>query len=147
MGILFGLNSWKEDVEALIRHGKLLEKEYGVPPYIIGLPRFRKAQLTEEVHRFIVPVSDEEYKCACRMYKEEFPQAMLFINTREELELNLDICSANDLFTIDCGTYPGAYLSPSVFRQEIEQFHTYQYDREAALQKIIEKGFTPLFGW
>jgi len=147
-GVLFGLNNWSEDVEALIQHGKSLEKQYGISPYIIGLPRFKDAHsIDEEVREHITLVSDDEYKLACKMYKNNFPKTMLFINTREKLELNLDVCSENDLFTINCGTYPGAYINPEIIEQGNEQFHTHQYNREIVLQEIRKKRFTPLFDW
>lgn len=147
MGILFGLNNWHEDVMALVEHGKILEQEYGISPYIIGLPRFKKANSVVDIDNYILPVNDEEYMQACKMYKENFPKTMLFINTREKLDFNLNFCGDNDLFTIDCGTSPGAYLYPSIVKNGIEQFHTYQYNREVAIRKIKEKGFTPIFDW
>ncbi len=146
LGVLFGLNDWKYDVDALIQHGKKLEKQYGFPPYIIGLPRFKKAH-SVSLNGLLNTVSDDEFKLICKTYKQSFPTSMLFFNTRENLKLNIDCCNENDLFTIDCGTFPGAFIDYNVIKKGYEQFHTYYYDRKKILKKLEENDKNPIFEW
>jgi len=146
MGILFGLNDWKEDVQALVNHGNILKQKYDIPPYIIGVPRIKRAN-SVHIEKDMKFVSDKEFLQAISTYKREFPETMIFFNTREEFELNIKACSENDLFTVDCGTYPRAFLKPDVLQNDTEQFHTYQYDRNESVIKLKEVGFNPRFVW
>ena len=144
--MLFGLYDWEQDVNAVIQHGKKLEKQYGSQPYIIGLPRFKKAN-SGLLNGELTIISDEEYINICKIYKHAFPKSMLFINTREKFDLNVKFCNENDLFTIDCGTYPGAFLNPNLIKDGFEQFHTQFYNRKYIINKFEENNINPRFEW
>ncbi len=146
MGILFGLSDWNADVNSLINHGKKLTEDFGVSPYIIGIPRIKRANCVILNDNFI-NVSDEDLSIAINKYKEAFPEAMIFYNTREDFEFNIQNIKNNDLFTIDCGTYPGYYLNPSIVEKDTEQFHTIQYERLEILQRLKEIGVNLRYDW
>jgi len=146
MGVMLGLNDWKYDVEHLIQHGRELIKQYGIDPFIIGLPRYKKAHsvtLNGEINK----ISDQDFRKICKLYKEAFPNSMLFFNTRENLNLNLECCHSGDLFTIDCGTFPGAFLNPEYIENGNEQFHTHVYDRVTTITVLRDKNIIPLYEW
>lgn len=146
-GVLFGLGNWLHDCLMLIAHGLYLKKEYGIDPYIMGIPRLKHAMglKTEKSHWII---DDRNYEFVCSLYKLVFPETMLFINTREKFEENLHLISGGgDLFTIDCGTFPGAHLKPQLIVNGFEQFHTQHYEREKIVQSLTSKGFIPEFNW
>lgn len=146
MGILFGLSKWQEDVNALIKHGRKLTQKYNVSPYIIGVPRIKRANCVIIDNKF-EQVTDENLKIAIEKYNEAFPEAMIFFNTRENFEFNVETCKENDLFTIDCGTYPGAYLNPSILKNDTEQFHTFQYNRGEVIKQLRNNGFKIQYEW
>lgn len=146
MGILFGLSDWKEDVSALIGHGKELLNKYNISPYIIGVPRLRPAH-SVVFNGKIIKLLDKEFINALKMYKNAFPETMLFLNTRESFDLNLKICNENDLFTINCGTYPGAFLNDEPIKNGIEQFSTHIYNRNNVLKEFKSNSITPKFDW
>ncbi len=146
MGVLFGLADWKKDVSTLIEHGKKLLEKYKISPYIIGVPRLRPAHSVIFNGR-VLKLTDEEFTAATKMYKVAFPKTMLFLNTRESLDLNLKICNNNDLFTIDCGTYPGAFLNHKSIVNGIEQFSTHIYNRDIVLKKFESNKISSNFDW
>jgi len=146
MGVLFGLSDWKEDVDALIEHGRKLIGKYNISPYIIGVPRLRPAHSVIFNGR-IVKLTDKEYTAATKMYKTAFPETMLFLNTRESFDLNLKICNNNDLFTIDCGTYPGTFINDEPIKDGIEQFSTNIYCKDSVLSELTANKIISKFEW
>ncbi|MBM4056044.1 MAG: radical SAM protein [Planctomycetes bacterium] len=146
LGVLFGLNYWKDEVIALINHANYLFRKYNQKPYIIGIPRIKQAH-SVTLNGHLKPMQDNEFIEACNMYKQAFPDTMLFFNTRESFELNVKCCSNNDLFTIDCGTYPRAFLEPNLIKNGIEQFQTHRYARECTIKKLKQNNINPKFDW
>ena len=143
--VLFGLSDWVEDVISLIAHGLYLRETYGVEPYIIGNPRLKHAMgLSVENSKYAI--DDENYIFVNYLFKLVFSETKLFINTREEIDINLELIKGGgDLFTIDCGTFPGAYLNSELVKNGQEQFHTSYYNRDKTLSLLQEKGYTVHF--
>jgi len=143
--VLFGLSDWVEDVINLIAHGLYIRKTYGIEPYIIGNPRLKHAMgLSVENSKFII--DDENYIFVNYLFKLIFPKTKLFINTREEIDINLELIKGGgDFFTIDCGTFPGAYLNSEFVKNGQEQFHTSYYNREKTIALLKEKGYRITF--
>jgi 2-iminoacetate synthase len=146
-GVLFGLGNWVHDVLMLIAHGLYLRKQYGIDPYIMGIPRLKQA-MGLKIERSPWIIDDNDFEFVCYLFKLVFPNTKLFINTRENFEENYKLISGGgDLFTIDCGTFPGAYLNPKLVVEGFEQFHTQYYNRDTALTALKDKGFKPEFSW
>jgi len=143
--ILFGLSNWVEDVINLIAHGLYIRKTYGIEPYIIGNPRLKYAMgLSVENSKFII--DDENYIFVNYLFKLIFSETKLFINTRERIDINLELIKGGgDFFTIDCGTFPGAYLNAELIKNGQEQFHTAYYNREKTIALLQENGYKIIF--
>jgi 2-iminoacetate synthase len=143
--VLFGLSNWIEDVINLIAHGMYIRKTYGIEPYIIGNPRLKYAMgLSVENSKHII--DDENYIFINYLFKLIFPDTKLFINTREKIDINLELIKGGgDFFTIDCGTFPGAYLNAELVKNGQEQFHTSYYNREKTITILREKGYKIIF--
>jgi 2-iminoacetate synthase len=143
--VLFGLSDWIEDVISLIAHGLYLRKTYGIEPYIIGNPRLKHAMgLSVENSKYII--DDENYIFVNYLFKLIFPETKLFINTRENIDVNLELIKGGgDFFTIDCGTFPGAYLNYELVRNGQEQFHTSYYNREQTIKRLTKNGYKIVF--
>jgi len=143
--VLFGLSDWGEDVLNLIAHGLYIRKNYGVEPYIIGNPRLKYAMgLNVENSKLII--DDENYIFVNYLYKLIFPETKLFINTRETMEMNLELIKGGgDFFTIDCGTFPGVYLNSELVKNGQEQFHTSYYNREKTIALLQKEGYKVIF--
>ncbi len=146
MGILFGLNDLEEDTDALMMHAKYLTQKSGFEPYIFGVPRVKRANSVVIDEKYSL-VDDISFGKAIKKYKDNFPNTMIFYNTRESFELNMELCQNSDLFTIDCGTYPGAYLHPKILDNDTEQFHTIPYERERIIEEMNKNNIQPIFEW
>jgi len=143
--VLFGLSDWVEDVINLIAHGLYIRKTYAIEPYIIGNPRLKRAMgLSVENSKYMI--DDENYIFVNYLFKLIFPETKLFINTRENIDINLKLIQGGgDFFTIDCGTFPGAYLNYELIKNGQEQFRTSYYDREQTIKLLQEKGYKIVF--
>ncbi len=139
MGVLFGLSEWEYDVLALILHGRYLEETYGVTPDAIGVPRFKYASgapLTKAPY----PVSDDELRLAVAIYRLAFPHSQIFLNTREKLNLILQLLDGGGSeMNIACAVYPGGYTEPTHDRQ----FDFFSYPTDKTLSILREKGYQP----
>ncbi len=143
--VLFGLSNWIDDLVSLITHGLYLRKTYGVEPYIIGNPRLKHAMgLSVENSKYII--DDDNYIFINYFLKLVFPQTRLFINTREQIDINLQLINGGgDFFTIDCGTFPGAYLNYELIKDGQEQFHTFNYNRKNTINLLQRAGYKIIF--
>lgn len=147
MGVLLGLSSWKEDVLALMNHGLELEEEYGLSPYILGVPRMKQS-MKFNANNIIHKVNELEYEFILNLYRSIFPKAKLFLNTREDYNTNIkNMYIGGDLFTIDCATFPGAYLNQNDIKNGQMQFKTDFYPRNLIIKDLEERGFKLNFKW
>ncbi len=139
IGTLFGLASWEFDVLALISHGKYLEETYGVTIDAIGVPRFKPAP-GAPMQEPPWPVSDDNLKLAVALYRLAFPRSHVFLNTREKLNLMLDLLAGGGSeMNIACAVFPGGYTEPKRERQ----FEHYSYPTDKTLSVLKERGYHP----
>lgn len=147
LGVLLGLSPWIEDVALLIAHGIYLRNTYGYSPYITGIPKLASAMGLKESSWKNIP-SDEELILISHIYKAIFPDTKLFVNQRQEFEINLEIVKGGgDLYTVDFATFPGAYLNNGVIDANIEQFKTLDYSREQTINRLKNFGIYAKFNW
>jgi 2-iminoacetate synthase len=143
LGALLGLYDWRYDALATIEHGSYLRRAYGLEPHAIGVPRLKPARgvlASQRPSRFTV--SDEDYRLILSLYHLAFPCSRLFLNTRENYEMNISMVSAGDLFTVDCDTFPGGYLR----HDRPGQFSTHGFpDRREVARVLAERGLESLY--
>ena len=136
IGVLFGLGRLDFDMLALISHGMYLQETYGITIDALGLPRFKPAQGTP-MQVAPSPVSDDELKLAVALYRLAFPHSHLFLNTREKLNLLLELLDGGGSeMNIACAVYPGGYTEPKSERQ----FEHYSYPTDKTVKLIEERG-------
>ncbi|PIR05743.1 hypothetical protein COV56_01235 [Candidatus Kuenenbacteria bacterium CG11_big_fil_rev_8_21_14_0_20_37_9] len=66
---------WKYEILALCTHGKYLEEQYGIPPFVIGTPRWRYAEgcaIKNEPYDY----PDDAWLLAAAIYKLVFPNSL-----------------------------------------------------------------------
>jgi 2-iminoacetate synthase len=147
MGILLGLSPWKEDVLSLFKHAISLEEKYGISPYIFGVPRIKQS-MSFDSEKIVTNISNLEYSFILNLYRSMFPNTKLFLNTREEYEVNKElIFTGGDLFTIDCATFPGAYLKQEYIINKQMQFKTDYYDRKRVSKDLEKNGYELVYEW
>ncbi len=146
MAVLYGLNDWKQDFVSLMNHALYLSENYGISPYIFGAPRI-KHTMKVDLKKFPYAVTDDEMTYILHLYRILFPETMIFFNTREEYEFNAkNIIVGGDLFTIDCATFPGAYLKESLLEKDIRQFKTFLYSRNT-ISDELKQDYILKYSW
>ena len=142
MGILFGLYDWEYEVLSLLRHAQWLEEVYGVPPRVFGIPRLKKAR-GAPMEGPLYRVTNKLYRLAVAVYRLVFPTTHTYMNTREDLDLILDLLKAGGTdVNSEASTVPGGYT-----RQFMngEQFFHYSYSSEEIFDILRQNSFDPCF--
>ena len=110
VGILFGLYDWKYEILALLQHIKHLEKEFGVGPHTISVPRIEPALGSDVSYHPPYLVSDDDFKRIIAILRLAVPYTGIILSTREDqktrrtaLELGISQISAGSR------TNPGGY--------------------------------------
>ena len=85
LGVLFGLFDWKFEVLALISHAEYLERNGGVGPHTISVPRLCEAPTVNYTPEY--PVSDEDFLKLIAIIRLAVPYTGMIISTRETAEL------------------------------------------------------------
>jgi 2-iminoacetate synthase len=139
LGVLFGLGPWEFEVLSLIAHGKYLETTSGHPIDVIGIPRFKPAE-GAPMQAPPYPVSDDDLRLAVALNRLAFPYTNVFLNTREKLNLVLDLLEGGGSeMNMACAIYPGGYTEHS----DARQFEHYSFPTERTLEMLIGKGYSP----
>jgi 2-iminoacetate synthase len=81
-GVLFGLYDYKFEVLAMLMHAQSLERDFGVGPHTISVPRLRPA-LGMDLSRFPHLVPDEDFAAAVAVLRLAVPYTGLILSTRE----------------------------------------------------------------
>ena len=136
LGVLLGINDWREDVYDILKHAFTLKNEYGKAPHIFGIPRVKYNVRQNTVNTKYL-VNDKDFIFIANLYRFFFPSTKLFLNTREDILLNEELLTVGgDIFTIDCGTFPGFYIHPNSLIDNIGQFKTFQYNKDSVLNIV-----------
>ncbi|MFH1223525.1 MAG: [FeFe] hydrogenase H-cluster radical SAM maturase HydG [Pseudomonadota bacterium] len=86
IGILFGLYDWKYEILALLQHIKHLEKEFGIGPHTISVPRIEPACGSDLSYNPPYPVSDDDFKKIIAVLRLAVPYTGIILSTRENKE-------------------------------------------------------------
>ncbi|MBU0951658.1 MAG: [FeFe] hydrogenase H-cluster radical SAM maturase HydG [Elusimicrobia bacterium] len=85
LGVLFGLYDWRFEVLGLISHSKYLDKQYGVGPHTISVPRFRPAPGVTYKPEY--KVSDNDFLKLIAILRLAVPYTGMIISTRESAQI------------------------------------------------------------
>lgn len=90
MGVLYGLYDYKYETIALMMNAEHLEKEYGVGPHTISVPRLRAAEGVS-MDNFPHLVSDEEFKKIVAIIRLAVPYTGMILSTREAPDFRAEV--------------------------------------------------------
>lgn len=143
LGILFGLNDYKFEVLALLKHVEHLENRFGVGPHTISVPRLRPAlgwALKEVPHE----VNDTDFKKIVAIFRLSVPYTGIILSTREAdkmrdelLELGVSQISAGSK------TNPGGYGDDDDCADQFKISDSRTLNE--MMNTICEKGYIPSF--
>jgi 2-iminoacetate synthase len=110
IGALFGLYDWRFEVLGLVAHAAELEKQFGVGPHTVSVPRITPASGSQLSTNSEYLVSDEDFKKLVAVIRLALPYPGLIITCREKPALKKEIiqlgCTQTDASTkIGIGAY------------------------------------------
>ncbi len=143
VGILFGLYDHRYEVLALMAHIEHLEKNFGMGPHTISVPRLEPAEGAPLAARPPYPVSDDEFKKIIAVMRLSVPYTGLILSTRETPEIR---AASFDLGVsqISAGsrTNPGGYSEDGA----CEQFSLGDHrSLDEVVRDIVAHGYLPSF--
>lgn len=147
LGALFGLYDYKFDVLGLLFHALQLEKDCGVGPHTISIPRLEPAFNAPAAIKPPHPVSDHDFKKLVAILRMAVPYTGMILTTRENAELRSEVF-AYGVSQISAGsrTNPGGYSDTTSDRFRAAQFNlgdTRTLDE--VILDITERGHIPSF--
>ncbi|NPV70219.1 MAG: [FeFe] hydrogenase H-cluster radical SAM maturase HydG [Firmicutes bacterium] len=105
LGVLFGLSDYRFEVLGLLEHAAHLEKEFGVGPHTISVPRLRPA-LGVDASEFPCIVGDDEFRRIVAVLRLAVPYTGMILSTREKPEFR-DQVIATGISQISAGSCTG----------------------------------------
>ncbi len=110
IGVLFGLCDWRFEVLAMMQHIRYLEREYGVGPHTISVPRLEPAVGSEMAVSPPRPVDDVDFRKIVAILRLAVPYTGIIMSTRETPNIRRE-SFALGVSQISAGsrTNPGGY--------------------------------------
>ncbi|MEW6535177.1 MAG: [FeFe] hydrogenase H-cluster radical SAM maturase HydG [Candidatus Auribacterota bacterium] len=149
IGVLFGLCDYKFEVVALRSHIRHLEKNFGLGPHTISVPRLEPADESYIASHPPAPVSDQNFKKIIAVLRISVPYTGLILSTRENAAMRGE-AFAMGISQISAGskTNPGGYhVSPTEkSTATAEQFSlgdTRPLDE--VVRDVVKHGYVPSF--
>lgn len=110
VGALFGLYDWRFEVLGLVAHAAELEKQFGVGPHTVSVPRLTPASGSQLSTNSKYLVNDEDFKKLVAVLRIALPYPGLIITAREKPEIKKEViklgCTQTDASTkIGIGAY------------------------------------------
>jgi 2-iminoacetate synthase len=114
IGALFGLHDYKYEVLGLLFHALQLEKDCGVGPHTISIPRLEPAMNAPAAIRPPYPVSDHDFKKLVAILRLSVPYTGIILSTRETSAIRNEAFNLG-VSQISAGsrTNPGGYQQDS----------------------------------
>jgi len=147
IGALFGLYDYKFEVMGLLLHALQLEKDCGVGPHTISIPRLEPALNAPAAIKPPHPVSDQDFKKLVAIIRMAVPYTGMILSTRETPEMR-DEVFALGISQISAGsrTNPGGYCDTTSDRFRAAQFNLGDTRKlDEVILDITERGHIPSF--
>ncbi|MGP8155186.1 MAG: [FeFe] hydrogenase H-cluster radical SAM maturase HydG [Smithella sp.] len=147
IGALFGLHDYKYEVLGLLLHALQLEKDCGVGPHTMSVPRLEPAFNAPAAIAPPHPVSDHDFKKLVAIIRMAVPYTGMILSTRENPALRSEVFALG-ISQISAGsrTNPGGYQENTSEAFRAAQFNlgdTRTLDE--VILDITERGHIPSF--
>ncbi len=110
IGVLFGLFDYRYEILAMMQHINELEKEFGVGPHTISVPRLEPATGSNLASHPPFPVSDIDFRKIVAILRLAVPYTGIIMSTRETAQMRRETFALG-VSQISAGsrTNPGGY--------------------------------------
>jgi 2-iminoacetate synthase len=124
IGALFGLYDYKFEVLGLLTHALQLEKDCGIGPHTISIPRLEPAFNAPAAIKPPHPVSDHDFKKLVAIIRLAVPYTGMILSTRETAAIRREVFELG-VSQISAGsrTNPGGYQQDSSEAFRAAQFN------------------------
>jgi 2-iminoacetate synthase len=147
IGALFGLYDYKFEVLGLLLHALQLEKDCGVGPHTISIPRLEPAFNAPAAIKPPHPVSDHDFKKLVAIIRMAVPYTGMILSTRENPALRSEVFALG-ISQISAGsrTNPGGYQEDNSDAFRAAQFNLGDTRTpDEVILDITERGHIPSF--
>lgn len=148
LGVLFGLHAdYRFEVLSLLEHARQLEKDCGVGPHTISVPRLEPAMNAPAALTPPSPVSDHNFKRLIAILRLAVPYTGIILSTRESAALRNDLFALG-ISQISAGsrTNPGGYGVEGDDPATAQQFSLGDTrSLEEVIQAVCKAGYLPSF--
>jgi 2-iminoacetate synthase len=147
IGALFGLTDYKFETLAMLMHANYLDKELGVGPHTISIPRLEPADNAPAAMYPPHAVDDLSFKKLVAVLRLAVPYTGIILSTREKPALRRELFEVG-VSQISAGskTSPGSYDEEDKHINELEQF---QLGDHRSLDEVVgdvsKLGYLPSF--
>jgi 2-iminoacetate synthase len=145
IGVLFGLFDWRFEVLALMQHVRHLEREFGVGPHTISVPRLEPATGSDVASHPPHAVSDVDFRKIVAILRLAVPYTGIIMSTRETADIRRETFALG-VSQISAGsrTNPGGYSTEE--REDASQFSLGDHrPLDEVLRDVAGLGFIPSF--
>ncbi|MBD3410381.1 MAG: [FeFe] hydrogenase H-cluster radical SAM maturase HydG, partial [Ignavibacteriales bacterium] len=149
IGALFGLTDYRFETLAMLRHAEFLDREVGVGPHTISIPRLEPADHAPAAMRPPDAVSDHDFKKLVAALRLAVPYTGIILSTREKPELRRQVFELG-VSQISAGsrTSPGSYKESkeSLDHHELAQFQLGDHrPADEVIRDCCSLGYLPSF--
>lgn len=145
IGVLFGLFDWRFEIMALLQHIRHLEKQFGVGPHTISVPRLEPAGGSDLAGHPPFPVSDFDFRKIVAILRLAVPYTGIIMSTRETPNLRRETFALG-VSQISAGsrTNPGGYAADAA--ESTDQFSLGDHrGLDEVIRDIAAMGYIPSF--
>lgn len=145
IGVLFGLCDWRFEILALMQHVRHLEKQFGVGPHTISVPRLEPATGSDTASHPPKPVSDVDFRKIVAILRLAVPYTGIIMSTRENASLRRETFALG-VSQISAGsrTNPGGYGDGE--QEDRSQFSLGDHrSLDEVVRDVAELGYIPSF--
>ncbi|HZW83840.1 MAG TPA: [FeFe] hydrogenase H-cluster radical SAM maturase HydG, partial [Candidatus Deferrimicrobium sp.] len=143
IGALLGLFDYRFELLALLQHANSLEKDTGVGPHTISIPRLKPAEgASFKYTRY--PITDQQFKKVVSILRLAVPYTGIILSTREKPELR------DELLNLGISQLSaGSSTSPGGYAQKVTHSAQFEVDDHRTLNEMLKSicstGMLPSF--
>lgn len=144
VGVLFGLADWRFEILALMQHTQHLERQFGIGPHTISVPRLEPALGSTLADNPPNPVTDLDFEKIIAILRLAVPYTGIILSTRENQDMRRKALALG-VSQISAGsrTNPGGYADD---QKDMSQFSLGDHrSLDEVIYDVASLGYIPSF--